>query len=264
MADLKKKPCRLGLVSHDGSFPAEFHGVSPEGLWFSVMSLGGNSYIGPGGSVNCGDEFRWRIHCDYPGRPLEGHYVLELSREMVSLAACSHKSFQIRIYDAGGTLLERQKLSHADLDVNRTETFPDPDRAQAFITGDGSGRISREPPPEDAGKPEVSEKQSGDVPAEAPDTPPKAVVPEVTGEIISEARPPEDAPPVKPPEIPEPVPPAPDSRPDTKNVSGERFERTFRTGGYREPRGCSPLSYYYLVVLMAGIALAVCAVLSVF
>ena len=61
MAEAKNRRCRLGLASSDGRFPAEFYGVSPEGLTFSLMSLGGSSYIGPGGNVNRGEEFRWKI-----------------------------------------------------------------------------------------------------------------------------------------------------------------------------------------------------------
>ncbi|WP_019001642.1 hypothetical protein [Succinimonas amylolytica] len=263
MAEAKNRRCRLGLASSDGRFPAEFYGVSPEGLTFSLMSLGGSSYIGPGGNVNRGEEFRWKIHCDYPGRPLQGRYVFELSREMVSLAACSHKSFQLRIYDAGGVLLALQKLSPADLDVNRTETFPGPERAQAFITGDGSGNMSRKDVPEERREPEDSGSLPEESAAGSGEAQPQAPVPEVSDkESIPGDDPAETLPGDLPLEIPETVSPVPVSRKRSETDSGERFVRSFRTGGYQESRGCSLLSFYYLAVLAAVTALAVAVVLS--
>ena len=242
----EKKRCRLGPCSHDGTFEAEFHGVSPAGISFSLMNLDGSSYVASGGSVTAGSEFRWQAHCDYPGMPLEGIYILELSREMVSLAACSHKSFRFALYDESGQLLAIQKVSSSGLDVNRAEDYPDPERAQAFIYGrDGTGnRSPREAPAENPAAPEKTDAEN---PAPAP-------------EDSAPLAPPDNAPGKGAEKVPEGVPgtaPAAVSRPP------EPYERTFRTGGYKEPSALSFISFFDLAILVIVLFLVALVIYSV-
>ena len=260
----KKQRCRLGPCAHDGTFQAEFHGVSPAGIRFSLMNLDGSSYAAPGGSVSAGAEFRWQVHCDYPGMPLEGTYTLALSREMVSLAACSHKSFRFALYDEAGELLAIQKVSSSGLDVNRAEDYPDPDRAQAFIYGrDGpalrqsheSSETEAPRPPEKteaAEKTAAAERTASGENTEAASTPsaPEYSAPRVPPEKVSAAIPegvsgiaPEAA--FRPPELEEP------------------YERTLRTGGYKEPSALSFISFFDLAILVIVLFLVALVIFSV-
>lgn len=254
----KKRRCRLGPCSHDGTFEAEFYGVSPAGISFSLMNLDGSSYVAPGGSVTAGSEFRWQAHCDYPGMPLEGIYILELSREMASLAACSHKSFRFALYDESGQLLAIQKVSSSGLDVNRAEDYPDPERAQAFIYGrDGTGnRSPREAPAENPASPEKTESEERTASGEKTDAENPAPAPEDSAPLA----PPDNAPGKGAEKVPEGVPgtaPAAVSRPP------EPYERTLRTGGYKEPSALSFISFFDLAILAIVLFLVALVIYSV-
>ena len=259
----EKKRCRLGPCSHDGTFEAEFYGVSPAGISFSLMNLDGSSYVAPGGSVTAGSEYRWQAHCDYPGMPLEGAYILELSREMVSLAACSHKSFRFALYDESGGLLAIQKVSSSGLDVNRAEDYPDPDRAQAFIYGrDGPLKPHREsqadiPRPRD-------ETESPEITAAEAKTDSEEKT-ESEGNRKAENRKTEnDVPPARDASVPREPLKEPEKAPVSRPPAPEEpYERTLRTGGYKEPSALSFISFFDLAILAIVLFLVALVIYSV-
>ena len=255
----EKKRCRLGPCSHDGTFQAEFHGISPAGISFSLMNLDGSSYVAPGGSVTAGSEFRWQAHCDYPGMPLEGTYILELSREMVSLAACSHKSFRFALYDESGDLLAIQKVSSSGLDVNRAEDYPDPDRAQAFIYGrDGPAKPHRESPA-DIPRPQ-EETESPEITAEAKTDSGEKTESEENKESKENRKTANSVPPALDDSAPREAEKPPVSRPPAPE---EPYERTLRTGGYKEPSALSFISFFDLAILVIVLFLVALVIYSV-